>query len=105
MTYEQFENKYNGKQIDYDGAYGVQGVDLIKQYIKDVIGLEPQAIGNAEAYWNRYDELSFLHDNFERIKNTLTFKPQKRRYLCMGNSTLKKWSCCYRNWRKYINIF
>ena len=84
MTYDQFINKYNGKQIDYDGAYGVQCVDLIKQYIKDVIGIEPQAIGNAEAYWNRYNELSFLHDNFERIKNTLTFKPQKRRHLCLG---------------------
>lgn len=90
MTFDKFIQKYNGKEIDYDGAYGVQCVDLIKQYIKDVIGIEPQAIGNAEAYWNRYNELSFLHNNFERIKNTLTFKPEKRRYLCLGYWIIKK---------------
>ena len=28
MKYEEFKNKYNGKHIDYDGAYGYQCWDL-----------------------------------------------------------------------------
>ena len=24
MTYQEFKNKYNGKYIDFDGAYGCQ---------------------------------------------------------------------------------
>ena len=46
-------------------------------YIYYVLGINPKAIGNAEAYWRRYNELSYLHDNFNRIPNTPSFVPQK----------------------------
>lgn len=36
MTLEEFVCKYNGKKIDYDGAYGAQCVDLFRQYNKEV---------------------------------------------------------------------
>lgn len=55
---------------------GVQCVDLAKLYIDKVLGIKPQAIGNAEAYWNRYKELSYLYDNFDRISNTPSFVPK-----------------------------
>lgn len=77
MTFDEFVKKYDGKPIDYDGAYGVQCVDLIKLYIDKVLEIKPEAIGNAEAYWNKYDKLDYLKDNFYRIKNTPKFIPQK----------------------------
>lgn len=42
MNLEEFKNKYLGKSIDYDGVSGVQCVDLIKQYMKDVFNLKPR---------------------------------------------------------------
>jgi hypothetical protein len=31
MTYDDFEKKYIGKAVDYDGVAGVQCVDLVDQ--------------------------------------------------------------------------
>ena len=77
MNFEEFVKKYKGKATDYDGGCGVQCVDLAKLYIDKVLGIKPQSIGNAEAYWNRYNELSYLKNNFDRIANTPSFVPQK----------------------------
>ncbi len=38
MTHNQFTQKYNGRFVDYDGKYGNQCVDLMRQYIKEVKG-------------------------------------------------------------------
>lgn len=84
MTFNEFINLFNGKATDFDKGSGVQCVDLAKMYIYYVLEIEPQAIGNAEAYWRRYPELPYLYDNFCRIGNTPSFVPQKRRYSCMG---------------------
>lgn len=64
------------QRILINGA-GVQCVDLCKMYFHYVLGLKTQAIGNAEAYWRRYDELPYLKNNFIKIANTPTFIPQK----------------------------
>lgn len=77
MIFDEFVKKYNGKATDYDKAYGVQCVDLAKLYIDKVLEIKPQSIGNAEAYWNRYNELSYLKNNFDRIANTASFIPKK----------------------------
>ena len=53
MRFNEWVEKYAGKRIDIDGAYGVQCVDLIKHYILKVIGVTPQAIGNAIEYWSK----------------------------------------------------
>ena len=84
MTFDKFVETYDGKAIDYDGGAGVQCVDLAKLYMDKVLELTPKNIGNAEAYWNRYDELSLLHDNFARVENNAEYKPQKRRFSYMG---------------------
>ena len=34
MTLEEFVNKYIGRKVDFDGAYGAQCVDLFRQYNK-----------------------------------------------------------------------
>lgn len=77
MTFDEFVKTYKGKRIDYDKAYGVQCVDLAKLYIDKVLGIKPIAIGDAEAYWNRYEELHYLKSNFTKIENYPAFIPQK----------------------------
>lgn len=39
MTLIEFIEKYQGKKVDFDGAYGAQCVDLFRQYTKDVLGI------------------------------------------------------------------
>lgn len=92
MTFDEFIEAYDGKAIDYDGGCGVQCVDLAKLYMDRVLDLKPKDIGNAEAYWNRYDELPLLHDNFQRIENNAEYKPMKRRFSCMGQ--YRAWPHC-----------
>ena len=36
MSFEEFIIKYNGKKVDFDGAYGAQCVDLFRLYNKEV---------------------------------------------------------------------
>lgn len=47
MTYQQLENKWIGKRVDYDGVYQYQCVDLTKQYLAEVYGMKPGAVGLA----------------------------------------------------------
>jgi hypothetical protein len=67
MKYSEWVTKYNGKADDFDGAYGVQCVDLAKSFIKRVLGIEPQAIGNAIDYYNKRNSIKYLTDNFTWI--------------------------------------
>ncbi len=76
-TYQEFINYYNGKAIDYDGAAGVQCVDLIKFYLNRVFGINPGAWGNAKDYYLNYNNISGLRNNFTRIANTPSFVPAK----------------------------
>lgn len=77
MNYNEFINTYNGKGFDYDGAAGIQCVDLVKMYLDKVFGLKPGAWGNAKDYYENYNNLSAIKSNFTRIANTPSFVPQK----------------------------
>lgn len=89
MNYNEFVNTYRGKATDYDGGYGVQCVDLIKLYLDKVFGLKIGAIGNAEAYYRRYSEISVLKNNFTRIANTASFVPKKGDIVIWGQKHSK----------------
>lgn len=77
MNFKEFIKTYDGKAIDYDGGYGVQCVDLIKLYLDKVFDIKIGAIGNAEAYFRRYDAIPLLKNNFIKITNIPSFKPKK----------------------------
>lgn len=77
MNHNEFIKKYNGKGIDYDGVAGVQCVDLIKFYLRDVFSISAGAWGDAHAYYDNYNNLPLLKSNFERIPNTPSFVPKK----------------------------
>lgn len=71
MTLNEFIWKYNGKKVDYDGAYGAQCVDLFRQYAKDVCGikekLEPcSTSGGAKDLYLDYPKMPKLNTYFTR---------------------------------------
>lgn len=65
MTLQQFVDKWNGKGIDFDGAYGNQCVDLYRMYVKEVLGLPqtPPVVG-AKDIWTGETR------GFEKVTNT-----------------------------------
>lgn len=78
MTLDKFLTTYKvGKSYDYaNTGYKGECVSLVKCYIKDVLGVIPQAIGNAKDYWlNRNNR--YIANNFTAIANTPTFVPQR----------------------------
>lgn len=67
---DSFFAKWDNKFVDFDGVYGNQCVDEIKQYFKEVVGIEPKARGDAVKYWDNTPEM-------DRIANTPTGVPEK----------------------------
>lgn len=87
MNYQEFINTYNGKSIDYDGVAGVQCVDFAKIYLDKVFGIKAGAWGNAHAYYDNYNNIAELKNNFDRIANTPSFIPQKGD-ICVWSTSL-----------------
>src|ERR1044071_4494855 len=73
MTLDEFIAKYNNKQIDFDGFFGFQCMDLYRQYVKEGLGF-PQSdpVPRAADVWTNFRE-----DFFDRIMNTPEAMPQK----------------------------
>lgn len=67
MSFESWVKKYLGKKTDYDGAYGVQCVDLIDCYIAQCLGLKKGFWGNAKNWWTDRNNSSWLKSNFDFI--------------------------------------
>lgn len=76
MNTKEFIDKYNGKKIDWDGAYGGQCVDLFRQYVHEVLALsQPKSVTGAADFWTNYDSDPALKNNFDKIANSATFVP------------------------------
>ncbi len=72
MTYNDFKNKYNGKIVDYDGAYGGQCWDLAQQYFTECLGLSPSILGGCGLVSNMLNEpkISLLLKYFDEVPTT-----------------------------------
>ena len=68
MTLTHFVKKYNGKKVDFDGAFGSQCVDLFRQYNKEVWG-NPHtgAVEGAKDLILNYDNLLLEQKYLEKI--------------------------------------
>ena len=77
ITYSGFIKKHVGKAMDFDGVAGSQCVDLIKYYLKEVFNIDPGAWGDAHCYYDNYNNITALKNNFIRIANTPDFVPRK----------------------------
>ncbi len=74
-----FINKWNGKGIDFDGYYGDQCMDLMHQYIVEVLGYTDGRILAAPTAKDVYLNFNnmFGKEYFTKIDNTPTGVPQK----------------------------
>lgn len=70
MTLNQFITKYLGKAVDYDGSAGVQCVDLVDQYLKDVFGITGVYVQGAKDFYNKFTQYPALVKTFTLIPNT-----------------------------------
>ena len=71
MSFEEFITKYNGKGIDFDGAYGFQCMDLAHRYAVDVIRQDIPSAPAAKDVWNK------TTIGYDKIKNIPEGLPQK----------------------------
>lgn len=78
MTYTDFKNKWIGRGIDYDGAYGFQCVDLINQYCKEVTNKPFPFLPAAKDFWG------VDIDGYDKIANTPDGVPQQGDILIWG---------------------
>ena len=76
MTFDAFVKKYLGKATDVDGYAGAQCVDLAKLFIEKVLGVKPESIGNAHAYYDDFDN-TYLKKHFKKITYKKGVKAQK----------------------------
>ena len=77
MTFEQFIKYYKvGQSYAYNGTYKGECVSLVKLYIEQVLGVIPQAIGNAKMYWLSRNS-KYIKSIFTPIANTPDFIPQR----------------------------
>lgn len=70
MTYDEFEKKYLGKAVDFDGVAGVQCVDLVDQYLKDCFGITGVWCNGAKDLYNNFASYPALVKTFDRVPNT-----------------------------------
>ena len=71
MKYSEFVLKNIGHKIDFDRYYGVQCVDLINQYMTDVLGLKVTYFPPfAKNFWNDRKKSKFLIKNFDFVLPT-----------------------------------
>ena len=70
MTYDEFEKKYLGKAVDFDGVAGVQCVDLVDQYLKDCFGITGVWVSGAKDLYSKFGSYPALVSAFDRVPNT-----------------------------------
>lgn len=87
MTFNDFQKKYIGKAVDYDKVAGVQCVDLIDQYLKEVFGITGVYVGGAKELYNRFTAFPALVQAFVRISNTRELVIQKGDIIVWGGGT------------------
>lgn len=75
MTLEEFIEKYDGKGIDFDYAYGFQCVDLFRQYCQDVLNIPQSPPTGSKGAVTIAD--TYLSEYLDKIENTTTGVPKR----------------------------
>lgn len=70
LNYDQFQAKYLGKAVDYDGILGLQCVDIADQYLKDCFGITGIWVNGACDFYNYFNNYPALVNAFTRVPNT-----------------------------------
>lgn len=87
MTYDDFQKKYLGAAVDFDGVAGVQCVDLVDQYLKDCFGITGVWCSGAKDLYNKFDSYPALVCAFDRVPNTPELVVQKGDIIIWGGGS------------------
>ena len=68
MTLQKFQDKWNGKFCDFDKNYGFQCVDIMRQYLVDVLGVSGWALPPVVYAKDLYKKFKPLN-GFQRFPN------------------------------------
>ena len=69
-TFDNWVKAFKGKKLNPDGVSGVQCVDLIKHYCKNVIGIDKKysdTWGNAIEWYTEFEKKPWLKNNFKML--------------------------------------
>lgn len=83
MTLEQFIKKWKGNPVDFDGAYGAQCMDLMHQYVTEVLELSDPSILAAPAAKDVYNNFRW-GKYFDKIVNTPNAVPERGDIIIWG---------------------
>jgi len=76
MTLNEFLVKYQGEKVDWDGAFGAQCVDLIRQYWADVWKIpQPESVNGAQEFVTRYGYKPVLQKYVELLPHGVSPLP------------------------------
>jgi hypothetical protein len=76
MTFQDFLEKWNGQPVDFDGIYPNQCMDLMHQYVYDVLGLTDAKILAHPSACQVFDNFTET-DYFDKIANSPTGVPKE----------------------------
>jgi hypothetical protein len=78
MTLQDFIDRYDGKHLDWDGAFGTQCVDEARFYFSEVckVAKQPAGVVGAKDFFLNFDKDPVLRENFIKIENTPDLVPK-----------------------------
>ena len=70
MKLDEFIKNYEGKQVDLDGAFGSQCVDLFRQYSKEVLDIPEHtgAVEGAKDLYLNFGKMPLMQKYFLRVR-------------------------------------
>lgn len=88
ITLDDFIKNYEGKQIDFDKAFGSQCVDLFRQYSKEVLDIPEHtgAVEGAKDLYLKYDDMKLMQKYFQKI-----YTPRKGDIVIFNKTSTNKY--------------
>ena len=89
MTFQEFLITYNGRYVDFDGAWGNQCMDLEHIYLLECLGINNPNVLAAPCAKDVYNNFNTItgHELFDQIGNTPSGVPQEGDLMYWGNTT------------------
>lgn len=88
MTLDEFVKNYEGKQVDFDKAFGSQCVDLFRQYSKEVLQIPEHtgAVEGAKDLYLNFSSMPKMNKYFQKV-----FTPHKGDIVVFNKSDTNKY--------------
>lgn len=88
MTLDEFVKNYEGRQIDFDRAYGSQCVDVFRQYSKEVLQIREHTgtVEGAKDLYLKYNSMPKMITYFQKV-----FTPHKGDIVVFNKSETNKY--------------